>query len=144
MSPRPTAPKGARNAEVVPTDAAPRALIGFGEVRHARLRPTQHAFAYPTYFLMLPMRTLRRDGDGDGGGALALNARGALSFFDRDHGDGRGPQEGGGALGWLDELLAAHGIHDAGGEAWLHCYPRVLGYAFKPVSFWYCHAPDGA
>jgi DUF1365 family protein len=28
---------------------------------------------------------------------------------------------------------------DATGEVWLHCYPRVLGYTFKPVSFWYCH-----
>jgi DUF1365 family protein len=35
------------------------------------------------------------------------------------------------------------GIADARGEVWLHCMPRVLGYAFKPVSFWYCHREDG-
>ncbi|MFS2055555.1 DUF1365 domain-containing protein, partial [Variovorax sp. CT11-76] len=50
----------------------------------------------------------------------------------------------GGALAWLDELLASHGIDDADGEAWLHCYPRVFGYTFKPVSFWYCHDRAGA
>jgi DUF1365 family protein len=63
-----------------------------------------------------------------------------LSFFDSDHGDGRAN-----AVQWLDELLRAEGIDDATGEAWLHCYPRVLGYTFKPVSFWYCHraAADG-
>ncbi len=33
-------------------------LIGFGQVRHTRLRPRRHAFAYPTFFLMLPMRSL--------------------------------------------------------------------------------------
>jgi DUF1365 family protein len=22
---------------------------------------------------------------------------------------------------------------------WLHCYPRIFGFTFKPVSFWYCH-----
>ena len=33
------------------------ALMGFGQVRHTRLQPTQHAFAYPTYFLMLPLRS---------------------------------------------------------------------------------------
>ncbi|MES2533982.1 MAG: DUF1365 domain-containing protein [Pseudomonadota bacterium] len=114
-------------------------LLGFGEVRHARLRPARNAFVYPTYFLMLPMRALRAQG----GGALAVNRAAALSFHDRDHGDGRGAEEGG-ALGWLDELLAAHRIHDATGEAWLHCYPRVFGYTFKPVSFWYCHTNDGA
>ena len=112
-------------------------MLGFGQVRHARLKPQAHAFAYPTYFLMLPMRHLQAHG----GGALALNRRAALSFHDADHGDGRSAAEGG-ALGWLLDLLAHEGIHDADGEVWLHCYPRVLGYAFKPVSFWYCHRND--
>ena len=40
-------------------------------------------------------------------------------------------------------LLLAQGIEGADGEVWLHCYPRVLGHTFKPVSFWYCHRPDG-
>src|SRR5262249_31112426 len=57
---------------------------------------------------------------------------------DRDHGDGRED-----CLAWLDEQLAGEGIV-ADGEVWLHCLPRVLGYAFKPVSFWYCHRADGA
>lgn len=38
--------------------------------------------------------------------------------------------------------MGAEGIHDAQGEIWLQCYPRVLGYTFKPVSFWYCHRAD--
>ena len=33
--------------------------IGFGHVWHTRLRPTHHRFIVPTFFLMLPMRTLR-------------------------------------------------------------------------------------
>ena len=117
--------------------AAVGPMLGFGQVRHARLKPQAHAFAYPTYFLMLPMRHLQAHG----GGALALNRRAALSFHDTDHGDGRSPAEGG-SLAWLLELLAREGIDDADGEVWLHCYPRVLGYAFKPVSFWYCHRAD--
>ena len=108
-------------------------LIGSGQVRHTRLRPVHHAFAYPTYFLMLPMRTLDREG----GGTLARNRRAAMSFYDCDHGEG-----GGNALAWLDGVLREQGIEDATGEIWLHCYPRVLGYTFKPVSFWYCHRAD--
>jgi len=45
---------------------------------------------------------------------------------------------------WLEELLRSEGITDADGEIWLHCYPRVLGFTFKPVSFWYCHRADGS
>ena len=71
--------------------------------------------------------------------ALARNRFGLLSFHDADHGDGRAD-----SLAWLDDLLAAEGIADANGEVWLHCYPRVLGFTFKPVSFWYCHRADGS
>ena len=121
----------------------PKAMLGFGQVRHRRLRPVANAFAYATYFLMLPMRSLKRaeatETDHKG---WRINQGGAISFFETDHGDGRAPEQGG-ALAWLDELLHSEGIVDATGEAWLHCYPRVLGFTFKPVSFWYCHrAPD--
>ena len=112
--------------------------IGFGQVRHTRLQPKRHAFAYRTYFLMLPMRSLK-----NGSGALAVNRFSVLSFFDKDHGDGRSDREGG-ALAWLDDVLRAEGIDDATGEIWLHCYPRVLGFTFKPVSFWYCQRLDGS
>ncbi len=123
MSPRPA------------TAASTVAQIGFGQVRHTRHRPRRHAFAYPTYFLMLPLRSLKAHGDG----ALARNRRAALAFHDRDHGNG-GPD----CLAWIDGLLAQHGMDDADGEVWLHTYPRVFGYSFKPVSFWYCHRRDGS
>jgi DUF1365 family protein len=113
-------------------------LIGFGSVRHARLRPARNDFRYPTYFLLLPMRAMQQAQSPAARSPLACNRAAALSFHDRDHGDGRGP-EAGGALAWLDELLRREGITDATGEVWLHCYPRVFGFTFKPVSFWYCH-----
>ena len=116
------------------------ARIGFGQVRHTRLRPRRHAFAYDTFFLMLPMRRLQ---DAAAMGGLAVNRSAAISFHDSDHGDGRGPAQGG-ALAWIEDLLKQEGIEDAQGEIWLHTYPRMLGYTFKPVSFWYCHRADGS
>jgi DUF1365 family protein len=115
----------------------PVALIGFGQVRHTRLHPQHHAFAYPTYFLMLPLRSLQKQTTQMG--QWHINRPGLLSFFESDHGDGRSTAQGG-AVAWIDELLQREGIHDATGEVWLHTYPRVLGYTFKPVSFWYCHS----
>jgi uncharacterized protein len=111
------------------------ALIAKGVVRHRRLRPAVNAFVYPTYFLLLPMRQLRVQATA----ALHRNRFGWLSFHDRDHGDGSAD-----ALAWLEGLLAAEGVDDADGEVWLQTYPRVLGYVFKPVSFWYCHRRDGS
>lgn len=111
------------------------ALIGTGQVRHARTRPKANAFVYPTYFLMLPMRSLRAGGPGH----LARNRRASLSFHDSDHGDGRSD-----SLAWLEETLHKLGVEGVDGEVWLHTYPRVWGYTFKPVSFWYCHRADGS
>jgi DUF1365 family protein len=109
-------------------------LLAVGQVHHRRLRPVAHAFTYPALYLLLPMRALHAGG----AGALPHNRRGLLSFDDRDHGDQRAN-----ALEWVLELLAREGIADADGEVWLHCAPRILGYAFKPVSFWYCHRASG-
>ena len=110
-------------------------LIGTGEVRHARLRPVAHRFAYPTFFLLLPMRTLRAQPSH----CLPRNRFALVSFHDADHGDGRAD-----SLAWLDALLVEAGVSGCDGEVWLHSFPRVLGFAFKPVSFWYCHGGDGA
>lgn len=115
------------------------ALIGLGQVRHARLRPRRHSFNYPTFFLMLPMRQLQREG---ASADLRINRFAPLSFYDADHGDGRGPAQGG-ALSWITEILHQEGVHNADGEIWLQTFPRVWGYTFKPVSFWYCHRQDG-
>ncbi|RZJ10510.1 MAG: DUF1365 domain-containing protein [Rubrivivax sp.] len=110
-------------------------LIGFGNVWHRRLRPVAHEFRYRSYFLLLPMRQLRDEACP----TLNRNRRGVLSFHDADHGNG-----GGDALAWFEQLLAAEGVADAGGEVWLQTFPRVFGYAFKPVSFWYAHRADGS
>jgi hypothetical protein len=118
-----------------PTPAPGRPLLATGIVRHRRLRPADNAFDYGTWFLLLPMRALRAAAEP----ALNRNRRGLVSFHDRDHGQGSDD-----ALAWAEGLLASEGVHDADGEIWLQTYPRVLGYVFKPVSFWYCHRADGS
>tara|TARA_A100000171_G_scaffold51421_1_gene65679 strand:+ start:418 stop:1275 length:858 start_codon:yes stop_codon:yes gene_type:complete len=109
-------------------------LIGIGQIRHARLRPVEHVFSYKTWFLMLPMRS----GAPAGWRGLARNRPALVAFHDEDHGRG-----GANALAWFDALLRESGIDDADGEVWLQTYPRVLGYVFKPVSFWYAYTREG-
>jgi DUF1365 family protein len=118
-----------------PPDAALPQLC-FGQVRHTRLRPVRNAFAYGSYYLRLPLRAL---GNAPFGCALfSRNRFNLLSFFDRDHGDGKQP-----VLAWLDALLRQEGVADADGEVWLQAMPRVLGFVFNPVSFYFCHRRDG-
>lgn len=110
-------------------------MIGIGTVAHRRLRPCTHAFRYPTYFLLLPLRSLRQHPEP----LLRRNRWGLISFHDADHGEG-----GADALSWIETLLTREGITDADGEIWLQTFPRVLGYVFKPVSFWFAHRRDGS
>jgi DUF1365 family protein len=113
--------------------------LGFGPIRHTRLRPVRHAFGYDGFFLRM-----RIDGDRARQAAAGLgrwfgwNAPGPMSFRCADHGDGTTPLET-----WARGLCRQAGT-DADGAIWLHAFPRVLGYAFKPVSFWFCHRADGA
>jgi len=111
-------------------------MIGFGQIRHTRLRPAANAFAYPGYFLRLPLRALAAQPQS--AGWLTLNGRGVFAVNDGDHGDGRP------LLAWVDDLLRSAGVRDADGEVWLHTFPRVLGYVFNPVSFWFAHRADGS
>ena len=126
-----------KRVAIADTAAAPTPQLCFGTVRHQRLRPVANQFSYGVYFLRLPLRTL---GDAEFGSRLfGRNRTALLSFRDSDHGDGTSP-----LLQWIDTLLRGEGIDDADGEIWLQAFPRVLGYVFNPVSFWFCHRADGA
>lgn len=106
-----------------------------GTVMHRRLRPVAHRFAYRVFFLRLDLAQLEASENR----FFSLNRFNLASFHFRDHGarDGTHP------LPWIREVLAREGLLVADGEVWLHCFPRVLGYAFNPVSFWFCHSRDG-
>ena len=108
----------------------------FGNVHHHRLRPVRNSFNYGVYFLRLPLRSMAQAGFPTR--LLSRNRFNLLSFYDHDHGDRKQP-----LLDWIDTILKQEGIHDANGEVWLQTFPRVLGYVFNPVSFWFCHRPDG-
>ncbi len=118
-----------------PTTATSSPAIGFGPIRHVRLRPARHAFTYAGYFLRLPLRALTHRPSP--ARLLRFNRAGLFAVNDRDHGDGRP------LLAWIESLLAQAGVRDADGEIWLHTFPRVLGYVFNPVSFWFAHRADG-
>jgi len=114
---------------------AGRALsrIVTGRVMHRRRLPREHRFVYPVFFLLLDM---------DGLGALdswlfGVNRRRPLAFHFKDYGDGRDPRR------WVREQLASCGVDDCDGRLWLQSFPRLFGYLFNPVSFWYCARRDG-
>lgn len=112
---------------------APRIYVG--RVMHHRLLPKPHRFSYAHYFLRITLSNLA---------ALrvpffSLERFNLFSFYRRDH----GARDGSDLSVWARQLLRANGITAANGEIYLHTMPRILGYVFNPVSFWFCHDQAG-
>jgi len=111
--------------------------VGDAEVVHRRLRPRENAFRYRVAYLCLGLEDL----DGAAGRWLKVDRPGLISFRRADH----GARDGGDLAPWLKQLLAGHGLADAcDGEPMLMTMPRMLGYVFNPVSFWFCRDRSGA
>ncbi|MBL8260197.1 MAG: DUF1365 domain-containing protein [Candidatus Competibacteraceae bacterium] len=107
----------------------------YGRVAHRRLRPAGNAFAYPVFYVQLPLDELAAAE----GPLFGIDRFRALSFHQKDH----GPRDGSPLAPWIRALLRARGLPDDG-EIILQAFPRVWGYAFNPVSFWFCRDGAGA
>jgi len=109
-----------------------------GTISHKRIRPVENSFTYGIYFIYVDLAEL---GDLDSSLARFGHNRSALvSLWDADH----GPRDGSELRPWIDAVLARAGIDLAGGRVCLLTFPRVMGFKFYPVSFWYCFDSDGS
>ncbi|MCK0208517.1 DUF1365 family protein [Starkeya koreensis] len=109
-----------------------------GSVIHVRLKPHRRRLSYRLFSLLVDLDEL---------GALdrrlrlfSLNRFNVLSLHERDHGAG----EPGPLKAYVERQLAAAGLAPDGGAVRLLTMPRVLGYAFNPLSVYFCHRRDGS
>ncbi len=107
-----------------------------GRVVHVRAPRAQHAhrFAYPFFGVVVPYPVR------EVGRWLTHNRAGLMSVQDRDHGD----RDGGDARSWLQCELNAANVPVTVDQCTLELLtmPRVLGFVFNPVSFWFLSTPD--
>ncbi len=113
-----------------------------GSVMHQRLRPARHRLRYRMFSLLVDLdelpslaRRLR---------LFSLNRFNLFSLHERDYGDiASRADRGEGLRAYVDRQL-----HDAGLPAAaavrLLTMPRILGYAFNPLSVYFCHGAGGA
>jgi uncharacterized protein len=125
-----------RDTRTAGADQAAAALY-FGEVMHARLRPVGHRFSYRVMNLLIDLDRL--DVADRLSRLFGVNRAALYSFHETDHGD----RDGSSLRGYAQRCAAAHGVELTGGRVLLLCYPRLLGYAFNPLSVYFCYRAEG-
>lgn len=123
---------------VVSRSATPAAALYVARVSHRRRIPPLYRFVYRLFYFLIDV-----DRIDEAAGRLRLfshNRFNVLALHDRDHGDG----SGGSLREWAEKMLCQRDIALAGGRIRLLCIPRLLGFAFNPISLWYCEHADGS
>ncbi len=107
-----------------------------GSIMHRRLRPRMHRFRYRAWWLMVDVAELpelcKRTR------LLAHNRFSMFSIHDRDYGTGPGN-----LFRDISARLSRAGVEVGKGRVYLLTTPRILGYAFNPLSVYICASPDG-
>ncbi|MBF2735538.1 MAG: DUF1365 domain-containing protein [Betaproteobacteria bacterium AqS2] len=100
-----------------------------GEVMHAR--GGEAGFCYPVRYLCLPVEGIEELAQP----LLGIDRRRPFAIRQRDYGDQSPDMR---LAEWIAAQKEAAGLAAADGPTMLLTVPRMLGYAFNPVSFWLC------
>lgn len=108
-----------------------------GQVMHQRLRPRRHRLAYRLYMLLLDLDDL--DACATRLRSFSQGRWNLFSFYAADHGAGTAEP----LRAQVERHLLATGLDIDGGAIRLLTMPRVLGFAFNPISIYFCYRRDG-
>lgn len=109
-----------------------------GDVMHVRLKPRRHRLAYRLFSLLLDLDEIA--GLDARLRLFSRNRFNVFSFHDRDYAD----PEAGPLKAQVERLLADAGLAPDGGAIRLLTLPRLFGYAFNPLSVYFCYRRDGS
>ncbi|WGD29315.1 DUF1365 family protein [Ancylobacter sp. WKF20] len=128
---------GAARELAAPEGLSRGSALYAGAVIHARLRPRKHRLRYRLFSLLVDLdelpaldKRLR---------LFAHNRFNLFSLHDADYGRGDGTP----LKAYAEEVMRQAGLAPDGGAIRLLTMPRLFGYAFNPLSIYFCHRADG-
>ncbi|MDE2516425.1 MAG: DUF1365 domain-containing protein [Rhodospirillales bacterium] len=108
-----------------------------GRVAHVRhVAPRRH-FSYRLWMLGLDIDRIEEVAAHSR--IFRANRAALLGHRDRDH----GARDGSALRPWVEAELGAAGLTEAAAQVHLVAIPRIAGYAFNPISFYFCHDRTG-
>jgi uncharacterized protein len=108
--------------------------ILIADVSHQRLLPKKHSLRYTVYYLAFPLARMTEIVTR----LCSVNRWNIFSFRESDHGFNPTSCEA-----WVRSVLAEYKLDKVNGEVVLVTMPKLFGYAFNPVSFWFCLDTQG-
>ncbi|MBB3320421.1 MULTISPECIES: DUF1365 domain-containing protein [unclassified Rhizobium] len=109
-----------------------------GKVTHKRLKPKQHRLTYHIYSLLIDLDEL--EALDRGLRLFSVDRFNVFSFYRKDRGD----RSGSDLKKQVERSMLAAGVEPDGGSIRLLTMPRLLGWAFNPLSAFFCYGKDGA
>ena len=103
-------------------------------IYHKRFFPKANEFRYSGFYIKFSidrLQTLKSL-------LFSINNFNLFSFYEKDH----GYRDGSPLDTWARDTLGKAGVTNFDGRIFLQTFPRVLGYVFNPVSFWYCYKQE--
>ena len=104
--------------------------ICLADVWHKRLLPSVNAFSYRVFYLCFDISQTQKITSK----LLSWNRFNLFSFYDKDH----FKEEESSLESWIRKILSNHNLDHKTKRIFLLTHPRILGYVFNPVSFWFC------
>ena len=108
-----------------------------GHVMHMRRLPREHRLDYRICSVLLDLGEL--DTIDRGLKLFSVDRFNLFSFFSKDRGDRSGRD----LRHQVENVMRSAGVVPDGGAIELLTMPRVLGWAFNPVSIYFCHRQNG-
>ncbi|NJM32340.1 MAG: DUF1365 domain-containing protein [Limnobacter sp.] len=114
------------------------ARLALGQVRHQRLLPKPNGFASKTCFVRLVF-TCKPEAPRWADRWPAIDKRGLFAVYGKSYGFEPHTRTLAQQATHMQKTVAQQTGIELAGDIHLQTYPKVLGYAFNPVSFWYFH-----
>jgi DUF1365 family protein len=115
---------------------SPLGAFYVGDVVHKRVRPKRHALRYRVFSMLIDLDRL--ESLDEELRFFSLNRFNLLSLFTRDF----GPRDGSSVAEFIRRRAAAAGVPEVARIRML-AYPRVLGFAFNPITVYFCENGEG-
>ena len=110
-------------------------ILHHGTVSHIRHTPFQHRFSYRLWMMSVDLDRIAEVRSW----MFGHNRHRLVALYDRDH----GPRNGGPLRPWAEQELKLVGLDRYAARIHLMAMPRVLGFTFNPIAFFFCYDADG-